>query len=280
MADGFGLVPFTQYFPQQSLAEARMQGEQLRATQGQRRQQEAKQQALSDIYGTPEEAARQQVMGQQQDIKTRKIQAAGGLLDSLSGAIKDSGYDPEVIKRIKARQDIRDAVSPLVDLDTYEWSPEGDKFVYGGENPLPATVDGKQGQLEPGSAYIEMPDGTYKTRAITAKEKREIAGKPADTTALVKNTEFIAKTLKIPREEALGIAMESKTKSRDQFIQDYVLRAVGLMGPRAGEKAAISAAEVYDSLNPEEKESVPGEIAPTTEPDTDWLGSQEEVMGP
>jgi hypothetical protein len=277
MADG--IIPFTQYFPQQSLAQARMQGEQLRAMQGQRRQQEVKQQALSDIYGTPEEAARQQIMGQQQDIQTRRMQAAGGLLDSLGTAIKESGYDPEVIKQIKGRQDIRDAVSPLVDIDTYEWSPEGNKMVYGGEAPLPATIDGKPGQLEPGQAYIEMPDDTYKTRAITAKETREIAGKPADTTALVKNTEFIAKTLNIPREEALSIAMESKTKGRQQFIQDYVLRAVGLMGPRAGEKAAISAAEVYDSLNPEEEKAVPGEIAPTGEPDTDWLGSQDEVMG-
>jgi hypothetical protein len=277
MADG--LIPVQSYFPRQTLAEARMQGEQLRAMQQQRRTGEARQQALSDIYGTPEEAARQQIMGQQQDIQTRRIQAAGGLLDSLSGAIKDSGYDPEVIKQIKGRQDIRDAVSPLVDLDTYEWSPEGDKFVFGGTSPLPATIDGQEGQLEPGQAYIEMPDGSYKTRAITAKEQREAIGKGADTTALVKNTEFIAKTMNIPREEALSIAMESKTKSRDQFIQDYVLRAVGLMGPNAGERAAISAAEVYDSLNPEEKKSVPGEVSPTTEPDTDWLGSQEEIMG-
>jgi hypothetical protein len=254
-----------------------MQGEQLRMMQQQRRTGEARQQALSDIYGTPEEAARQQM---QQDIKSRKIQAAGGLLDSLSGAIRESGYDPEVIKQIKARQDIRDAVSPLVDLDTYEWSPEGDKFVFGGESPLPAVIDGQEGQLEPGGAYIEMPDGTYKTRAITAKEKKEITGKPADTTALVKNTEFIAKTLNIPREEALSIAMESKTKSRDQFIQDYVLRSVGLYGPNVGEKAAVDAAKVHDQLNPEEEKAVPGEVAPTVEPDLDWLGSQEEVMGP
>jgi hypothetical protein len=279
MANG-GILPFTSYFPQQSLAEARMQGEQLKAMQGQRRQQEAKQQALSDIYGTPEEAARQEIMGQQQAMEMKRVRAAGGLLDSLSGAIKESGYDPEVIKQIKGRQDIRDAVSPLVDLDTYEWSPEGDKFVFGGASPLPAVIDGQEGQLEPGQAYIEMPDGTYKTRAITAKEEREAIGKGADTTALVKNTEFIAKTLNIPREEALSIAMESKTKSRDQFIQDYVLRAVGLMGPRAGEKAAVSAAEVYDSLNPKEEKAVPGEVSPTTEPDTDWLGSQEEIMGP
>jgi hypothetical protein len=263
-----GIVPYGAYFPAESLLQAKQRGEQIRSMQEEGSLRKAQLAGQMRAYGaaTPEEMFYSQATAEQaqaeEAARARNIGAAGALIDSLGKIVAGSNYNPEVIASIKSRPDIAEAVSPIFNLETWTPHAKGEDFVYSGDAPLSATVDGAQGQLEPGMSYTKFPDGSFETRPITAEDRKAIEGATVDTTALVKNTKFIAKTLKIPEAKALDIAMQAKTKTREQFIMDMVARAQG-MGLNV-EKARANAEEIYDGLFPEEK---------TEEVTQDWLSS-------
>lgn len=104
------ILPFTSYFPQQTLMGAKMQGEQLKAMKGQRRQQEAQQQAISDIYGTPEEAARQGIMQQEQ---ARKLDMFTKSMDFLDEVYDTHGE--EAATAIVSRPEVSQNIAPFID---------------------------------------------------------------------------------------------------------------------------------------------------------------------
>jgi hypothetical protein len=86
-----------------------MQGGQLRQMQREGRTQEARHQALMDIYGTPEEAARQEILGQQQ---ARQFDMFAKSMDFLDNVYDTHGEN--VASEIAMRPEVSQNISPFV----------------------------------------------------------------------------------------------------------------------------------------------------------------------
>jgi hypothetical protein len=197
MADG--IIPFTQYFPQESLSQARLRGEQLRSAQSARGMQEAKQSGLMAAYGaeTPEDLYR---MKAEAEMAQQKQAAFGQDLDRF-GKVMDlieedyDNYGQEAVDMVLANPNISGVVSQFIDPAKLKVARDraGTKRFSGVVPNVPFPGVDEQGQpmqLEPGKSYekVTLPDGqTYFREEVMTKEvAQKGAQKPADLNKMVK----------------------------------------------------------------------------------------------
>lgn len=251
------ILPFTSYFPQQSLLEAKQQGEQLKQMKRQ---------------------------GEQQD-EQYKFNKFTQTMDFLDNAYDN--YGPEAVSELLKRPELRNNIGPYVDPDSivHKRDRKGTKTTRIlpnidldgiGRDGKPITIKAKTPAIR-----TLTPDGKeYLTPDIMtvedAKKVAELEPNSKDAaTALQKNTAFIAKTLKMPKEKALQMAMESKVQSRESFIMSMLGRLVSTSMGRADrakmDEMKKNAGDLWDSLN-KAKFGATGE-APATSSEQDWLGA-------
>jgi len=236
MAD---IIPFTQYFPQESLSQAKMRGEQLRQLEAQGVTRQAQQQGMMRAYGSPtqEDLAFQQATAQKGGIETQRMSAVSGLLDNLYGSVAKVGFDKDAIEMIRNNQGIAEAVSPIMDIQTWNPHERGEDFVYTGPT-TPATIDGKPDQLTTGKPYTKLMDGTFKTRPMTAEDTARTQPSGKDP------VEGIMKRISTIESAKNKLA----TTGGLSPIDLYMYKSQGLDIPEGDPKAAIAALEMEKQM--------------------------------
>lgn len=237
MADG--IIPFTQYFPQESLSQAKMRGEQLRGMQAQAASRQAKETGMMKAYGatTPQDLAYKRASAEKGMIDTQRMSAVGDLLDNLHGSVAKVGFDKEAIEMIRNNPGIAEAVSPIMDIKTWNPHEKGEDFVYTGPT-TPATIDGEQGQLTTGQPYTKLMDGTFKTRPMTAEDTARTQAKGKDP------VEAIMKRISTIESAKNKLA----TTGGLNPIDIYMYEQQGLEIPEGDPKAAIAALEMEKQM--------------------------------
>jgi hypothetical protein len=275
MADG--TVPAEAYFPSSSLMGERIRGAQLASMEQNQAREEARMKGMMGALGvsSPEEAYE---MKARQDIESQRL---GDFEDFLTGAdeiYETYGGDSEEFQGYK--EAYKGIWSPYL-ADFNIAGPKGkdhDRILtITPTQDTPMEIAGKEVILKKGVTYeqgLKGPDAVWAREMAPTEEAKAKKAKGADATALQKNTAFIAKTLKIPQEKALQMALESKQQSREGFILDMIKRAMtasmGRLKPDKLKSIEENAGNIWDSLHAKESP----ETAPeATKGEQDWLGS-------
>jgi hypothetical protein len=274
-------LPPSAYYAE-PLATAQMRGAQLGQMRESAEMRRAKMDAEMAAYG----ASSPREMMMMKATMTRQAaeqQARMKGLTDFSNVMEDvddikKAYGPAAAKEYWNTPEVQGVVSPFI-KSGYDPTVEGDVFI--AQSPFPGMIKTAKGEMiegetEVGKGYlpVKTAEGEYfEERPIT----RKLAGKAGDTaTALQKNTAFIAKTLKIPEEKALQMALESKSQSKEAFILDMIKRAMtssmGRLKPDKLKAIEENAGSIWDSLHDTDK-AAPEEASGAPEGEQDWLGA-------